>query len=223
MKERLTVLYKTTRGRWKCLCACGKEKIVLYKDLKEGHVTDCGRCEKPDELIVEGDLTGRKFGKLLVVSRSLKSPGVWWDCLCECSRTRAFKASFLKRRKSCGCNSINKELSDGALSSKREIFHRYKKGAEKRNLLFEINFDEFIELVQQDCYYCGEKPTICFEANEAREGFICNGIDRLDNSKGYISGNIVSACKRCNYSKADRGKKEFILWIKKCYSNLTLQ
>lgn len=36
----------------------------------------------------------------------------------------------------------------------------YKAGAVKRGKSFELTFDQFIKLMEGDCYYCGAKPTI---------------------------------------------------------------
>lgn len=44
--DRLTVLdfveMKNQRSQWRCLCICGKEKIVTGRDLKRGGVKSCG-------------------------------------------------------------------------------------------------------------------------------------------------------------------------------------
>lgn len=40
--------------------------------------------------------------------------------------------------------------------------------------------------------------------------FTFNGIDRLDNSGGYVSGNIVSCCQRCNMAKGKMSAGDFI-------------
>jgi hypothetical protein len=44
-----------------------------------------------------------------------------------------------------------------------------------------------------------------------RGGF--NGIDRVDNSKGYILGNCVPCCSWCNRAKADGTLAKFMDWI----------
>jgi len=36
------------------------------------------------------------------------------------------------------------------------------------------------------------------------------GIDRIDNSKGYIEGNMVPCCKICNWMKSDKSSIDFI-------------
>jgi len=84
-------------------------------------------------------------------------------------------------------------------ANKPPNYKSYKKRAEK-NFPNEkmISEKEFNLLVEKDCYYCGEKGP--------------NGIDRVDNLKGYIKGNCVPCCKHCNYVKGDLSIKDFNIW-----------
>ncbi len=50
--------------------------------------------------------------------------------------------------------------------------------------------------------------------------FIYNGIDRIDSSKGYIQGNVVTCCRTCNVAKMDMDYKEFINHITKIYNHI---
>ena len=61
---------------------------------------------------------------------------------------------------------------------------------EKRNKELSLTKEEYFELIQKHCTYC----------NYYNEDEI-NGIDRLDNSKGYILDNCISCCKHCNRMK----------------------
>ena len=58
---------------------------------------------------------------------------------------------------------------------------------EKENTLTK---EDFLELIQKCCFYCTY-------LNEEE----VNGIDRIDNAKGYSKENCVSACKVCNRMK----------------------
>lgn len=55
-------------------------------------------------------------------------------------------------------------------------------------------------LVIGTCYYCGTPAAPV------------NGIDRVDNGKGYVEGNVVPACWTCNRRKAQADVNEFIGW-----------
>lgn len=52
------------------------------------------------------DLTGQRFGKLLVISRahySEKGHTYYWNCLCDCGQEKTLAACAIKRQESCGC------------------------------------------------------------------------------------------------------------------------
>jgi hypothetical protein len=68
----------------------------------------------------------------------------------------------------------------------------YKKSATTRNIEFALSEQEFMALVKQSCYLCG----IQSDTNH-------NGIDRFDNSKGYVISNCRSCCGHCNLLKKD--------------------
>ena len=51
--------------------------------------------------------------------------------------------------------------------------------------------------------------------------FLRNGIDRIDNNKGYTKENCVPCCDICNRIKMDLPYNVFIEHITKCYKNLT--
>lgn len=65
-----------------------------------------------------------------------------------------------------------------------------KKSVEKRNKDLGLTKEQYFEFIQAPCTYC----------NYYNEDEI-NGIDRIDNEKGYILNNCVSCCKNCNRMK----------------------
>ena len=83
------------------------------------------------------------------------------------------------------------------------MYGRYKHSAKKRNISFELTFEEFINLTQQNCYYCKHFPNQIVKQRGAFGEYVYNGIDRLDNTKGYTLDNCVSCCKTCNIMKLD--------------------
>ena len=100
----------------------------------------------------------------------------------------------------------------------------YKGAAISRNYVFEVDLDTFINICKSNCYYCGVEPSIRKESqhtkNLERMGkdipfIIRNGVDRYDNSKGYIEGNMVPCCTTCNRAKMATDGDDFIAWVKK--------
>ena len=45
----------------------------------------------------------------------------------------------------------------------------------------------------------------------------CNGIDRVDSSKGYTLENSVPCCKYCNIAKHTMTSTEFYAWVRRVY------
>ena len=97
---------------------------------------------------------------------------------------------------------IRKRLSEKnniyAKTVKGKYTH-YKSNAKIHNRIFDLSLEQFRDIVSKFCVYCG-KPSIKGELN---------GIDRVDNSKGYVAGNCLPCCKWCNRMKLTYGKEEF--------------
>jgi hypothetical protein len=84
-------------------------------------------------------------------------------------------------------------------NNKYVIWNHYIKGAQKRSINFKISKTVFNEIIIKKCFYC----------DYTKDGEV-NGIDRVDNNKGYIEGNIVACCKVCNIAKGTQHPQEFI-------------
>ena len=101
---RLTVIEQAEKnnGRimWRCRCQCGNEKIAPGSDLQRGRIKSCGCLKEPR------DLTGQKFGRLVVIERAENDNGrIMWRCRCQCGNEKNAPAHDLTRGRiqSCGC------------------------------------------------------------------------------------------------------------------------
>ena len=52
------------------------------------------------------------------------------------------------------------------------------------------------------------------------EPFKYNGIDRINNSKGYTIDNCVPCCFMCNYSKNNHSLSDWKAWLERLKKNL---
>ena len=86
-----------------------------------------------------------------------------------------------------------------AFTNKHVIWNHYVKGAKKRGIHFGLTKTHFEELIMMPCFYCSYQ----------KQGEV-NGIDRLDNQKGYIENNVVPCCEPCNLMKGSQHPQEFI-------------
>lgn len=106
---------KDRKARWKCICRCGKEVIVLGKKLRNGDTKSCG-CYQKERAIESnmkrsGSLVGKRFGKLKVLSENgffLHTSGRRsriYRCLCDCGNFCDVQHQYLAYgdTTSCGC------------------------------------------------------------------------------------------------------------------------
>lgn len=112
--NRLTVIEQTQErdscGRimWLCKCDCGNLTKVDSSSLRNGNTKSCGclQKEKAGQNWLH-DLTGQKFGKLLVLERVENN---WngrsrWKCQCDCGTIKVIAGESLcsGHTQSCGC------------------------------------------------------------------------------------------------------------------------
>ncbi len=97
-------------------------------------------------------------------------------------------------------------------AARAQLWSTYRSSAKTRGLDFLLSRDHFYELVTSECEYCGAPPNN--RTRIADEGTVfeipCQGIDRVDNMRGYLSDNVVSCCRPCNVSKADGSLTGFL-------------
>lgn len=174
------------------------------------------------------DITGQKIGDLIVLNRvpnGVRKNGreyTKWLCKCSCGNIKEFDGTdllkskrriTLKGRVSCGCKRRKLEGESSLL----EVYNNYKRKAKERNYEFNITLEEFKNITQKKCHYCGEPPSNECDRGYSTGSFIYNGIDRVDNIKGYYIDNIVPCCKICNIAKRNMTVDEFLNWIQKVY------
>jgi len=96
---------------WECKCDCGNIVKTVQTSLKAGTTKSCG-CLQRDVTAQMGrnrakDLTGLRFGRLVVTRLTDKRKGgrFVWECKCDCGNViEAHSPSLLSGdRKSCGC------------------------------------------------------------------------------------------------------------------------
>lgn len=229
---RLTVLKRVSfnkksnkrlRTWWECLCTCGKYINVFTGSLTSGNTKSCGCLNEDIRKKLKHNLINRRFGKLTVLERigSNKNRVVIYKCICDCGNTCTVTASNLTRYKtqSCGCLSENPDRKEAALF---RLYYRYKSTAKAKNREFSLTQEQFKELVTKPCFYCNSLPEREAYTSIKDDFILANGIDRVDSSKGYTIENCVPCCITCNKAKTDTDKEEFILWVKKVYTNILI-
>lgn len=189
-----------------------------------------------------------KFGDLTVIEfLGIKNYNNAYLCRCICGNQRVVKLTNLISSKvtNCGCkNFVSKAHGNRKFEPTEASFRAkassYKALAKKRNIEFKLSIDETVNLLKQKCYYCNSDPSnyynarirnrvnkknkIQYAVNNSKEYDIYyNGIDRIDNTKGYEISNTVSCCNKCNTAKLNYTIDEFKTLIKNIYFNFILR
>jgi len=173
------------------------------------------------------DITGLKYNMLTVVeilpSRMYGTTKKrMWLCECDCGNKIELNTSAILRNnsKSCGCLKSKKSVENSAKSRHklakqdggyRSIFSSYRQNAKARKLSFNVDFDYALNIIKSNCHYCGIEPSNTYMKSYYNVKY--NGIDRVDNTKGYENNNIVACCKMCNIAKNNNSEQDFLNWI----------
>jgi hypothetical protein len=127
-------------------------------------------------------------------------------CECVCGNTTTAKYIGKKlSKKSCGCRKYfrrfkRQKTQEKELNIYSTIYNRYRREAVERGYKFDLNYKLFVTLVQRNCFYCETPPSNKQQYNNRLE-VLYNGIDRVDNSVGYLETNCVPCCSVCNSHK----------------------
>lgn len=95
------------------------------------------------------------------------------------------------------------------------LYGHYRTSARARGLTFDLTKEQARSLFESDCYYCGAAPSVTYTSVNLAGSYAWNGIDRLDNAKGYTLDNCVPCCTQCNFAKRDMPINEFREWVKR--------
>lgn len=93
-------------AQWRCICSCGKEKIIRGTSLRNGSSQSCG-CKKGRKII---NLTGQKIGKWTVLNREFledRTNDTFWKCRCECGNEKIIDGDRLRNKISLCCSSCS--------------------------------------------------------------------------------------------------------------------
>lgn len=186
------------------------------------------------------DLTGRVFSRLTVLKFSgynVDGSRIWL-CRCECGKETTLRTCDLTcdNTRSCGCLGMevksapkphqrrNGPLYIGfGIASRNRLIGNYELRCRHEGIVWALTVEQAEALFQGLCHYCGAKPSQISRPRSAFTGeYIYNGIDRVDNTRGYETGNVVSCCKVCNRAKRDTTYDGFLDWIKRVHDHLKI-
>lgn len=179
---------------------------------------------------LDDKLIGKTFNNIEVLSLShVEKSRRFYDIKCLRCNTLSYMRGdrFTGTQKLNTCRNCRQE--NAILTSKKRaspesvyssLYAHCKKAALTRNIIFLISLEEFKKIVTKNCYYCGNEPQVSGTSkryNKTTTQVKHNGIDRFDNTIGYVLNNCVPCCKFCNHMKRDYTKDNFLNHIKKIF------
>ncbi len=163
-----------------------------------------------------------------------------WECLCECGARKCYTGTNLRSGNTTSCGCARKErlvnynhgraadpwLADmtlyirklGYRKNRREPLQRgsnqFRKTegrshSEHPSLHWALTLEDYVRLVTAVCFYCGRAPNQRPQGVRAKN-LRRNGIDRVDNSRGYEVSNCVPCCVSCNREKRAQSQEVFL-------------
>lgn len=231
--NRLTVIEQDKssikRTKWICRCDCGKISSVRTESLLSGATKSCG-CYHKEMVTGRKDLTGKRFGRLIVIGID-ENERYSWKCKCDCGNEISVYVGHLQAKrgtKSCGC--FLKETS-----VKNAKYINYKHG------LYENRFYRVWEGIKQRCYnknsshyhcYGGRGITLWKDWIDNPVAFIeyiiklensqnrKYSLDRIDNNGNYEPGNLRWATRatQMRNTRSTKLSKEDVLEIRRKYN-----
>jgi hypothetical protein len=192
-----------------------QEKGIKYCDIARGCFTICkedmSSCEECLKKARAKD--NERYEKRKQLTEVLQTTTHTNQRVCAyCGKDfEGFKTRYEKESVSCKDCHLNQAKQDNKRKDRirnykeennknlETYYGEYIRSAAKRGYEITLDFETFKTLVKDKCYYCEHKVD-----SET------NGIDRVDNSKGYSKENCVTACWKCNRIKHFYDEKFFI-------------
>ena len=211
---------KGPAAEWVCECDCGEVLIARGTKLRDGGIKSCG-CLRRDVTSKRSlvDIAGQKFGRLTVVKRqgSDKQAKATWLCECDCGNKKVVAGYLLRRGNTTSCGCLRKRPK-GVAAFNRAL-RNMQRNAKTRGHKWQLSKEQVAHLTKQACHYCGTKPSQVCSDKTCDGSYIYNGIDRVDNERGYTIDNVVTCCRTCNHAKSTMTVEQFRDWAISLYNH----
>lgn len=202
---------------WECKCDCGNITNATYSNLKRGHKKSCG-CAIQDYVdSLTYDLTGQRFGMLVVQyssGRRETDKRNLWHCVCDCGNECDVDVNSLTsgHTQSCGCfhKSLREQyIASLFVSNHIEFIEQYTFDDCKN--VFKLPFDFYLPNKNICIEYDGQqhfKPIDLFGGEKAFERYKVNDMIK---TQYCIEHNIQLI--RISYTMSDTDIEQLILNI----------
>lgn len=147
-----------------------------------------------------------------------------------CGSVTDKRLQTIERAKSCGCMQSKRSrrvagsgrrTPEGTRVEINNLISIYKSNARKRGISFDLTYTQFETLVDSECYFCGD-----IGGNTLRKrgynDYNYTGIDRINNSVGYLPSNCIPCCSWCNRAKNNGTLENFVDKCRKVASRIEM-
>lgn len=221
---------KSRKLRCDVKCQCGNVGNVIAYNLLNGSTKGCHPCSLKENAELRRSKMpkiGDKNGKWTIVDTYISSNGKTKAKLkCECGNTKECSISDIKSAKMCmKCKGLAKKglKLERARKGLGELSGTYwnaiQRGAEARKLDFDITIQQAWDLfIKQDkkCSLSGIDIKLGYKYVDGEQ---TASLDRIDNTKGYIKGNVQWLHKDINNMKHAHTQEYFITLCKSVSQN----
>ena len=196
------------RSLYRCVCDCGNEKDVRGENLTGGVTKSCGclNKERKSETNIK-DLTGQRFGKLVVLERANKigEGKLKWLCRCDCGTVKPILADVLNSGGaiSCGCRKRS-VLGESTLKHGHRRERIYSIYCDMKRRCYNKNRNGYANYGARGIRVCDEwkNDFMAFYEWAMANGYEENlTIDRIDNDGNYEPSNCQWITKSENSTK----------------------
>jgi hypothetical protein len=168
------------------------------------------------------DLTGKQFGRLLVLGREPfnKCKQSVWRCRCDCGEIRSVITQNLKDKRTTSCGCSRKVVGSehfkwrGTGKIPRTYWSQVLRGAAARNIKVDLTIEEAWGLFQRQNETCALTGLPLRFGSRKRGIEQTASLDRRNSSKAYVLENVQWIHKTIQHIKMELGDEELIDWCK---------
>lgn len=158
-------------------------------------------------------IIGEQFRDWTVISDQIfkknSNRATYWKVRCKCGKEGLRNAAHLVNEKVSCCRSC----AALKLSFEESYLSKIKRRAEKMNFEFNLTLDYVLSIFDEKCNLSGEEIQFGKHWNKLSDQTA--SLDRIDNTKGYIVGNVQWVHKDVNFMKGQLTQERFIELCKK--------
>jgi len=200
---------KNGKTYWKVQCRCGVEKILPSQNIKKGK--GCWKCAVKKRVKIKVDDI---IGKWTVIESVEPRNGTRWLCRCDCGKEYIIPSKTLGSKKSIGCFECGRfKLRRFFGPIPKWIITQTKMSAKNRRLEFNLSIEYLAKVFEEQKGLCPLTGlSLKFSTAPKKVEDTTASPDRIDNTKGYIEGNVRFVHKVINIMRKSMSDEEFLYW-----------